>query len=121
MPTSNKPSSTSKQEKPSSGSPNTQPVEKSYEVNPQSKQDIEEVIQSVPLKDYSDYEIEIEETSHYEDALYSTDEELTEALNSPEPKAAVKSTPKEAEEQSEQNITKKTPHAFSNIEDFHKY
>lgn len=67
----------------------------SYEENPLDDSALREAAASIPVKDYSDYEIEIETKSEYADALFGSDEDLDEAL---EQSASDKATAAEAPE-----------------------
>lgn len=64
---------------------------KTYEDNALDQKAIQEAVESVPIKDYSDYEIAIEtkEQDHYSDALFGNEEELDQALSSDETLGAV--------------------------------
>lgn len=53
---------------------------RSYEENPNDQAALEQAINEVPVKDYSDYEIAIETKDHYEDALFSDEDDLTASL-----------------------------------------
>ncbi|MEE8058070.1 MAG: hypothetical protein V3T17_09560 [Pseudomonadales bacterium] len=55
-------------------------ISKTYEGNPNSHEAVQKTVKSIPLKDYSDYEITIETKASYEDALFSDVEALDEAL-----------------------------------------
>ena len=52
---------------------------RSYDENPDDKVALQKAIETLPVKDYSDYEINIESKAHYEDALFKDDQSLTEA------------------------------------------
>jgi hypothetical protein len=60
--------------------PETVSTEKGYQDHPDSAEELENAIESVPIKDYSDYEITIESKEHYEDALFSDLESLGKSL-----------------------------------------
>lgn len=53
---------------------------KNYEENPLNEKDLLNAVDSVPVKDYTDYEIEVESKAHYEDALFDTGDDLDKAL-----------------------------------------
>lgn len=80
------------------------PALKEYQQQPNAAAELQRAIESVPLKDYSEYEISLETKDHYEDALFSSDEDLDQALNeaatvakqpAPEQTQAEKSPPDE--------------------------
>lgn len=53
----------------------------SYEENPLDDAALREAAEALPVKDYSDYEIEIEAKSEYSDALFGSDDDLDAALD----------------------------------------
>lgn len=53
-----------------------------YQDHTESSADVERALKSVPVKDYSDYEITLEQKSDYEDAIFANEEELDHALTS---------------------------------------
>jgi len=53
---------------------------RSYEENPDDQAALEQAITQVPVKDYSDYEIAIESKEHYEDALFTDEDDLSASL-----------------------------------------
>lgn len=57
---------------------------KGYEENSEDKQGLLEAAASVPIKDYSDYEITIETKDEYADALFVDESALDSALNQAE-------------------------------------
>ncbi len=70
--------------KPFSEKPSSQAAKepaKSYQENPNAQQETEQAILSVPVKNYSDYEIAIESKDDYEDALFGSEDELEQALS----------------------------------------
>lgn len=71
--------------------PPAAPSFKSYEDNALDEQAIQEAVESVPIKDYSDYEIAIEakDQDHYSDALFGNEDELEQALNNDKPEQQV--------------------------------
>lgn len=54
--------------------------EKNYEENPLNENDLLNAVESVPVKDYSDYEVTVESKTHYDDALFDTGDDLDKAL-----------------------------------------
>ncbi len=80
-----------------------------YQEQPNAHQELEQAISSVPLKDYSDYEITIEAKEHYADALFSDDDALNQALsqasnsNKTEPATEKSSAPPESTESHSKN------------------
>lgn len=64
---------------------------KSYEDNVLDEKAILDAVESIPIKDYSDYEIAIEtkEQDHYSDALFGNEDELDQALNNDNPAVAI--------------------------------
>lgn len=52
----------------------------SYEENPRNDEDLIKAARSIPIKDYSDYEITIETKTDYADALFNSDDDLERAL-----------------------------------------
>lgn len=56
--------------------------DRSYEENPDDKVALQKAIESVPVKDYSDYEITIENKVVYDDALYQDDQTMLDAAAS---------------------------------------
>lgn len=63
-------------------------TDESFQENSNADQDLLDAVKSVPLKDYSEYEIEIEAKEEYSDALFADETALDEAL-----KPASKSAP----------------------------
>lgn len=91
------------------------PYSKDYDENPVDDEALLQAAESVPIKDYSDYEIEIETKTEFADALFSSDEDLDSALdkseeakqaqaNNPEPAAK----PDEATEQAADSVQGQT-------------
>lgn len=60
-----------------------------YDENPRDDSALKEAAATIPVKDYSDYEIEIETKTEFADALFGSDEDLDQAL---EQSAADKAT-----------------------------
>jgi hypothetical protein len=55
-----------------------------YQLNTSSAEDIQQAIDDVPIKDYSDYDISVETTTNFEDALFKDQDQLSDALESPD-------------------------------------
>ena len=51
-----------------------------YQEHTESSAELERALKTVPVKDYSDYEITLEQKSDYEDAIFANEEELNDAL-----------------------------------------
>ena len=62
-----------------------EPPLKNYQEQPEANNELQQAIDNVPVKDYSDYEITLETKDHYEDALFTDDESLDQALTASHP------------------------------------
>lgn len=56
------------------------PTNEAYREHSNAHEELQKAVDSVPLKDYSDYEITLETKEHYQDALFSDEAELNQAL-----------------------------------------
>ncbi len=74
----------------------SEPPLKNYQEESNADKELQKALDEVPVKDYSDYEITVEARDHYEDALFSDDDSLEQALHGskPEPQAEKHATDK---------------------------
>ena len=85
------------------------PKRKSYQETNNVDEQLKQAAASVPLKDYDSYDIELETKQHYDDALFTSDEELNDALAKPPENKAKAVKTRIQEEPKETAKTKPTP------------
>lgn len=103
------------------GTPRTadDPPVKNYQEQPNANAELEKAMDAIPVKDYSDYEITLETKDHYEDALFSDDESLEQALTAPQETIAEKqATAEEKETTPREKSAGENPQAAIKIIDY---
>lgn len=88
----------------------SEPYSKSYDENPMDDAALRAAAAELPVKDYTDYEIEIESKSEYSDALFGSDDDLDAALeHSEQEKAEQPAAPKPVEEEAPKTVKPAEP------------